>query len=410
MEGLRKILVLITTTWLLSLSTISAMAADTATDNKVEPEKGPHNGLMLRDGKFSVELAIFETGVPPEYRAWVTEDSQEIAPQAINLEVVLTRLGGVRDEINFAPQGDFLRGDMEIYEPHSFSVSVFAKYKDKDYRWQYDSFEGRTAVEQEVANAMGIITEIAGPATLHETITAYGKLILPPAGQSTLRARFEGQIVEVHKRLGDSVKKGDALITVENNESLRAYTLRAPMTGIISALDGAVGEQTENRVLAKIVDLSQTQAELSLFPLDRQRVSIGAKVTIRQAGISDPLTGTVVFIEPLVTSGQTQAVRVEVKDLPIEWLPGQFISAAIEVASHPVSLAVKRTALQGFRDFTVVFAKVGEQYEVRMLELGREDSEWVEVLGGLKPSTEYVSENSYLLKADVEKSGASHDH
>ena len=45
-----------------------------------------------------------------------------------------------------------------------------------------------------------------------------------------------------------------------------------------------------------------------------------------------------------------------------------------------------------------------------MLELGRQDKEWVEVLGGLKPGTEYVSENSFLLKADVEKSGASHDH
>jgi cobalt-zinc-cadmium efflux system membrane fusion protein len=410
MNGLRKVASLLTLTWLLSMSTLSAMAVGVATENEAEPEKGPHSGLMLRDEDFSVELAIFETGVPPEYRAWVTDGGQAVAPEAVNLQVVLTRLGDVRDEIKFAPQGDFLRGDMEIYEPHSFTVSVFAHYEGNDYRWQYDSFEGRTAIEQEVANAMGIITEIAGPATLHETITAYGKLILPPAGQSTLRARFEGQIVEVHKRLGDAVKKGDALITIENNESLRAYTLRAPMTGIISALDGAVGEQTENRVLAKIVDLSQTQAELSLFPLDRQRAFVGAAVTLRQAGINKPVTGTVVFIEPLVAPGQTQTARVDVQKLPIGWLPGQFISASIEVAIHPVSLAVKRTALQGFRDFTVVFAKVGEQYEVRMLELGREDSEWVEVLGGLKPSTEYVSENSYLLKADVEKSGASHDH
>tara|TARA_R110002073_G_scaffold2938_5_gene19542 strand:- start:111282 stop:112514 length:1233 start_codon:yes stop_codon:yes gene_type:complete len=410
MNGLKKIGSLLALTWLLSLSTLSAMAVGTETETNVEPEKGPHNGLILRDGEFSVELAIFETGVPPEYRAWITNNSQAIAAEEVNLQVVLTRLGSVRDEIKFSPQGDFLRGDMEIYEPHSFSVSVFANYQGKDYRWQYDSFEGRTAIEQEVANAMGITTETAGPATLHETITAYGKLILPPAGQSTLRARFEGQIVEVHKRLGDEVRKGDALITIENNESLRAYTLRAPITGTISALNGAAGEQTGNRVLVKIVNLSQTQAELSLFPLDRQRVSIGAKVTLQHAGISAPVTGTVVFIEPLVALGQTQAARVEVKELPIGWLPGQFISATIEVASHPVSLAVKRTALQGFRDFTVVFAKVGEQYEVRMLELGRADSEWVEVLGGLKPSTEYVSENSYLLKADVEKSGASHDH
>ncbi|WP_448505453.1 hypothetical protein [Immundisolibacter sp.] len=73
-------------------------------------------------------------------------------------------------------------------------------------------------------------------------------------------------------------------------------------------------------------------------------------------------------------------------------------------------LAVRSSGLQAFRDFTVVFARVGETYEVRMLERGRDDGEYVEVLGGLKPGTEYVAENSYLIKADIEKSGASHDH
>ena len=36
--------------------------------------------------------------------------------------------------------------------------------------------------------------------------------------------------------------------------------------------------------------------------------------------------------------------------------------------------------------------------------------EVTEVLEGLNPGDRYVVENSYLLKADLEKSGASHDH
>ncbi|VAW68589.1 Probable Co/Zn/Cd efflux system membrane fusion protein, partial [hydrothermal vent metagenome] len=54
--------------------------------------------------------------------------------------------------------------------------------------------------------------------------------------------------------------------------------------------------------------------------------------------------------------------------------------------------------------------QTGEEYEVRMLELGRHDDKWVEVSGGLETGTRYVSENSYVIKADIEKSGASHDH
>jgi membrane fusion protein, heavy metal efflux system len=45
-----------------------------------------------------------------------------------------------------------------------------------------------------------------------------------------------------------------------------------------------------------------------------------------------------------------------------------------------------------------------------MLELGRADATRVEVLAGLEAGARYVTQNSYLIKADIEKSGASHDH
>jgi len=57
-----------------------------------------------------------------------------------------------------------------------------------------------------------------------------------------------------------------------------------------------------------------------------------------------------------------------------------------------------------------VFEKIDNTYEVRMLELGETQGEWAEVLGGIEADAHYVTENSYLIKADVEKSGASHDH
>ena len=90
--------------------------------------------------------------------------------------------------------------------------------------------------------------------------------------------------------------------------------------------------------------------------------------------------------------------------------PGQLIQGEIEIAAFEVPLAVKRSGLQAFRDFTVVYGKFGNEYEVRMLELGREGREMVEVLGGIDPGIPYVTTNSFLVKADIEKSGASHDH
>ena len=86
------------------------------------------------------------------------------------------------------------------------------------------------------------------------------------------------------------------------------------------------------------------------------------------------------------------------------------IRGLVTVEQRQVPLAVKTAGLQAFRDFTVVFAKVGTSYEVRMLELGTKGPEWTEVISGIKPGQTYVAKGSYVIKADIEKSGASHDH
>lgn len=86
------------------------------------------------------------------------------------------------------------------------------------------------------------------------------------------------------------------------------------------------------------------------------------------------------------------------------------VRGEVVTAVHEAPLVVEARALQRWRDFDVVFARIGEQYEVRVLTLGPADGEHVQVLAGLRPGTAYVTGNSYLLKAELEKSGASHDH
>ena len=375
-----------------------------------EPEKGPHRGRLLKDGDFVLELSIFETGVPPEFRVWVTNKGQKLKPSEVDLKITLTRLGGVKDNIKFTAQDDFLRGDMVIYEPHSFIVTIDTTYQGQSHRWQYDNFEGRTAIEPAVAEALEIGTTVAGSEILKETVSAFGKLTTHPEQSRDVTARFEGTIKKVNVSLGQQVTKGDPLVTIESNESLKPYTVRAPINGVISQRNANPGEQTNDRVLFTLVNNRLLSSELAVFPSDRQRIKPGATVWFSIKGRDEPVSAVIKQMDTIVQPNQSIIVRAEVDNGSGELVAGMFLSAEIEVAEYQVPLAVKRSGLQAFRDFTVVFAKIGNEYEVRMLELGREAGEWVEVLGGLKPGTEYVSENSYIIKADIEKSGASHDH
>lgn len=371
---------------------------------------GVNGGRLLVDGEFSVELTIFETGVPPEYRAWARFEDEPVAPQLVDLTVTLTRLGGVVDSINFQPGDEMLRGDTVIYEPHSFSVEVSATYQGQSHVWRYDSFEGRTHIEPAVRDALGIRTEIAGPTTMEERLTVYGHINTNTDKVTHISARFDGVIEQVNAGLGERVSAGDPLLVIESNQGLNRYTVTAPVSGLVSARDANVGEQTDGKALLTIIDTSTVWADLSVFPADIQHITLGMPVNIALASLTEPVFGQVMMILPQVQNNQAFTVRVELDNSDGRLVPGSWLTAQIRTSEFQVPLAVRREALQTFRDFTVVYAQTGDDYEVRMLELGRQSGDWAEVLGGLEPGTRYVTTNSFIVKADVEKSGASHDH
>ena len=377
---------------------------------EVEPAKGPHRGRMLTDDDFAIELAIFETGVPPEFRVWATRAGAPISPQDVSLKVILTRLGGITDEIGFAAQDDFLRGDTVIYEPHSFVVNIEATYQGHTHRWAYDNFEGRTRIAGDVAEASGISVEDAGPATIREAVTVYGRVVSDPENVSHVNARFDGVIRAVRASIGDVVEKGQTLAVIEANDSLNNYTINAPISGTVIDRRANSGETTEGRSLFTIVDTSSVWAELAVFPSDRSRVRVGAPVAVRTAIGDISINGEIALLNPVAGANQSVTARVRLDNTEGLLAAGMYLTGEIEVAQYHVPLAVKRSGLQAFRDFTVVYALIGDEYEVRMLNLGRRDATWVEVLGGLEAGTMYVTTNSYLVKADIEKSGASHDH
>ena len=86
------------------------------------------------------------------------------------------------------------------------------------------------------------------------------------------------------------------------------------------------------------------------------------------------------------------------------------VKTDVTVASIDAPMVIKKSALQQWNDKTVIFIRVGDTFEIRMPELGRADDTQVEVLSGVPAGASYATTNSFILKADVLKSGASHDH
>lgn len=375
-----------------------------------EIPKGPHGGKWFERDGFAVELAIFETGVPPEFHVYVYRDGQPLPPQSATVGVTLSRLDGQVDAFAFTPVTDYLRGDGVVVEPHSFDVIIEATHAGQTYQWAFSTYEGRTTIPDTMATEAGIAVETAGERTLIERLRLNGRVMTPPNQLAQVRARFPGVVQRVAVELGDAVQAGDVLAHIQSNDSLQTYPLKAPIGGVVIGRDVQPGAATGDSPLFLIADLSRMWVELDVFARDVGRVQPD------QAVVVETLDGAVIgaqidWVSPLAThASQSVQARVVLDNTDGHLRPGQFVRGAVSVAEHAVPLAVRREAIQKFRDFQVVFARIGETYEVRMLEPGREDADWIEVIGGLKPGTEYVTGNSYLIKADIEKSGASHDH
>ncbi|MEW6016950.1 MAG: efflux RND transporter periplasmic adaptor subunit [Pseudomonadota bacterium] len=377
-----------------------------------EFERGPHRGRMLRDGDFAIEMTIFEDGVPPEFHVYAYRKDKPLDPRQVQLTVELTRLGGKVDRFSFAPQQDYLRGSGVVTEPHSFDVKVRAVEGGRAHQWAYASYEGRTTISAEAARAGGVKTERAGGAIVGELLDLSGRVEVTPEGQGEVRAWYPGRIMAMAGSLGQQVRRGQLLARVESSNSLQTYSIPAPISGVIVKKNANVGDVAYDQPLYVIADPTKLHAEFFVYPRDAERIRPGQRVELRSLSGDGRATSRIETVLPTADlASQTLIAHVEIPaSLAGSFRPGMGVEGSVQVAAKSVPLAVRTKALQRFRDFTVVFAKVGDTYEVRMLELGAQTPEWTEVLGGLEPGTEYVTDGAFLIRADVEKSGASHDH
>lgn len=396
--------------WWLSARLTFATEASSASTGIAE-ERGPNKGRLFRDKDFMLELVIDEEGQAPKFKAYVSSKNKAIPPSKVNLTVELKRLEGDVTTIAFAPQNDALVSNQDVQEPHSFNVAINAIYENKSYRWTYSSYEGRITLSDKTAQEEGIKVKIAGPGVIKKYVNLNGRITLNRNTTTEVRARFQGVVKNVFVKWGDSVKKGDLLATIESNESLKEYEVRAPTDGRILARNITPGNVAGTEALFTLANLSNVWAELHVFPRDLGKINEGQMVTIHSQEedreVRAPITMILPTTDPL---SQTVIAIVTIANPSAEWRPGTIVRADVLIAEKPVSLMVKISALQNVKEDTVIFIKVGNQYEMRKVELGEKDNQWVEVKGGLKPGTSYVVSNSFLIKADIEKSGAEHEH
>lgn len=281
---------------------------------------------------------------------------------------------GEREEGEHEEEGDFARIDPASAEEHGI----------------------------EVARAAG------GP--IAEVLRLTGRLIVDPRAVTLVRARFAGPVRSVAKDVGDAVRRGEVLARVESNDSLTVYDVTSPIDGVVFERMTNIGDVAGTEALFRIGDLSRLQAELRVFQHERERIARDAAATVRVG--DEVVPGRITSIVPEVDA-PTQALLVRVTLERAQTLmanPGQFVSGEVAVGRGDAEVVVPSDAIQRFEGNEVVFVPDEEGFRPRAVTVGRRTAEQVEIVSGLEPGEQFVSAGAFVVKAEIGKAAASHDH
>jgi cobalt-zinc-cadmium efflux system membrane fusion protein len=226
-----------------------------------------------------------------------------------------------------------------------------------------------------------------------------------------ITARFPGIVREVRASVGDSVRAGDILAIVESSESLAPYELKTLIGGTIIEKHLTRGEAVDRERQAFIVaDLSNVWVQLSIYQNDLERVSVGDRVHVRAGQEEAVAEGVITYITPGVDDKtRTATARVTLPNPDRRWRPGMFVVAYV-LTPHPSEVIVPTSAIQQIEGKSVVFVAEDDEVEPRTVTLGHRGETVVEVLTGLRAGERVASTNTFLLKAELGKSEAEHEH
>ena len=268
--------------------------------------------------------------------------------------------------------------------------------------------EETVQISADLAQELGIETELAGAGVINRSLLLYGRTMPDPQSISHVYARYPGMIVSMNAALGDSVDAEQVIAVIEANSSLQNYEIRAPLSGIVVEKHANPGELATGQSLLTIANYEDIWVDLTVFPGDSPQIRPGMRVTIQMDNRS--AESTIRYINPSQGESPTVIARVPLENSDSMWTPGLLIEGFVHLETKEVVLAIKNNALQTYENNQVVFVLDGDFYEPRTVTLGISDPFSTEVLAGLEPGERYVVSNSYLIKADLEKDGVEHDH
>lgn len=264
-------------------------------------------------------------------------------------------------------------------------------------------------IAQELA---GLKLDKASVNKIQATVSLYGRIFPNQNKLAQIVSSYPGIVRKVHKTLGDSVKAGEILASIEANGSLSVFPIKSKISGTVIKKEIVPGEFVSNKeVLFEVTDLLTVWVNLNITEQDFDKVKKNQRVFIKMWDHDQTIEAEISYISSIIHSvSQTLLARTEIDNSSGLWRPGSFVTAEVNIEEKK-SVTVNANAIQIINEKPVVFVRKEEDlFVVREVIIGIRGRDTVEIIDGIKDGEFYVSKKSFALKAEFLKSLAGHDH
>jgi cobalt-zinc-cadmium efflux system membrane fusion protein len=193
---------------------------------------------------------------------------------------------------------------------------------------------------------------------------------------------------------------------------LNQLQLRAPFDGVVMEKHLALGEAIkEDANVFTISDLSTVWADFAVPPQDLNRVRVGESVIVRASAFDAQASGKISYVGSLLgEQTRTANARVALANPQRAWRPGLFVNVDVQSGLSEAAVTVAAGALQTVDGQPAVFVRTAQGFVAQPVKPGRSDGKLTEILQGLSAGAVYAAANSYVLKAELGKDSAEHEH
>ena len=269
-----------------------------------------------------------------------------------------------------------------------------------------------STIPTHVATESGVATDRVQSREIKTIKRVVGRVVPSEHKLAHVIPRYSGVVREGRKHIGDKVEKNEVIAVLESNQSLQPFEVRSQIAGRVLQGHLVVGEFIpENQWIYVIGDLSEVWVDLAVPLVEGDEITLGQSVRIFATDGKLVRDAIISYIAPYADEHtQARLIRVVVSNEDGAFPPGMHVAADVVIKKITTTTAVRESAIQRIENESVIFIKSGENFKPRKVSLGATDGEWVECNSGVQPNEEYVTQNSFLIKSDLLKSGAEHDH